>query len=221
MVGILLATLILLIILLCYILNILSLIYLFKGCWQSVHICYPNISLLFGCVYFSFGRLPNKEAFSAIPKNVLWFDYSKMSPISPSLIFVWQCIQSFTLKILQIFPKYFLEFLFEIEKPDANLVIFNFLDNLAICMMDLSIYPWSIKFYLDMLSCLCSLNTLTLLSVWQLPFYFFCEEDWPWANICCQSSSFCLMKTVTELTPLPILLYFMWDAATAWPDKWC
>ena len=26
---------------------------------------------------------------------------------------------------------------------------------------------------------------------------------------------------VAELTSVPILLYFMWDAATAWLDKWC
>ena len=31
-------------------------------------------------------------------------------------------------------------------------------------------------------------------------FLFFCEEDWPWANIQCQSSSFCLRKIVAELT---------------------
>ena len=46
-----------------------------------------------------------------------------------------------------------------------------------------------------------------------------CEEDWPWTNICCQSSSFCLRKIVTELTSVPIFLYFMWDATTAWLDK--
>ena len=48
-----------------------------------------------------------------------------------------------------------------------------------------------------------------------------CEEDWPWANICCQSSSFCLRMIVTELTSTPIFLYFMWDATTACLDKWC
>ena len=26
-----------------------------------------------------------------------------------------------------------------------------------------------------------------------------CEEDWPWANICCQCSSFCLRKIVDDL----------------------
>ena len=29
------------------------------------------------------------------------------------------------------------------------------------------------------------------------------EEDWPWANICCQSSSFCLRMIVAELTSVP------------------
>ena len=38
----------------------------------------------------------------------------------------------------------------------------------------------------------------------------FGEEDWPWANICCQSSSFCLRKIVTEVTPVPIFLYFLY-----------
>ena len=46
-----------------------------------------------------------------------------------------------------------------------------------------------------------------------------CEEDWPWGNICCQSSSFCLRKIVTDLTSVPIFLCFMWDATTAWLDK--
>ena len=31
----------------------------------------------------------------------------------------------------------------------------------------------------------------------------FAEEDWPWANI------------------VPIFLYFIWDATTAWLDNWC
>ena len=43
-----------------------------------------------------------------------------------------------------------------------------------------------------------------------------CEEHWPWANICCQSSSFCLRKIVPELTSVPVILYFMWDTATVW-----
>ena len=30
----------------------------------------------------------------------------------------------------------------------------------------------------------------------------FAEEDWPWANI------------------VPIFLYFIWDAAIAWLNKW-
>ena len=35
------------------------------------------------------------------------------------------------------------------------------------------------------------------------------EEDWPWANICCQFSSFCLRKIVVELTSTPIFLSFV------------
>ena len=35
------------------------------------------------------------------------------------------------------------------------------------------------------------------------------EEDWPWANICCQSSSFCLRKIVAELASVPVFLYFV------------
>ena len=35
----------------------------------------------------------------------------------------------------------------------------------------------------------------------------FGEEDWPWANICWQSSTFCLRKIVPELTSVPIFLY--------------
>ena len=31
----------------------------------------------------------------------------------------------------------------------------------------------------------------------------------------------CLRKIVTELTSVPIFLYFMWDAATAWLHKPC
>ena len=54
-----------------------------------------------------------------------------------------------------------------------------------------------------------------------LTFLCVCEEDWPWANIHCQSSSFCLRKIVAELTSVPIFLYFMWHAATAWLDERC
>ena len=32
---------------------------------------------------------------------------------------------------------------------------------------------------------------------------------------------FLLRKTGPELTSVPIFLHFMWDAATAWPDKPC
>ena len=38
---------------------------------------------------------------------------------------------------------------------------------------------------------------------------------------CYQSFSFCLKKTVAELTSVSILLYFMWDAGTAWLNKQC
>ena len=39
-------------------------------------------------------------------------------------------------------------------------------------------------------------------------FVCFGEEDWPWANICCESSSFCLRKMVSELTSVPIFPVF-------------
>ena len=35
-----------------------------------------------------------------------------------------------------------------------------------------------------------------------------CKEDWPCANICCQCSSFCLRKSVTELMSVPIFFCF-------------
>ena len=38
---------------------------------------------------------------------------------------------------------------------------------------------------------------------------FFGEEDWPWANIWCQASSFCLRKTVPKQISVPIFLYFL------------
>ena len=40
--------------------------------------------------------------------------------------------------------------------------------------------------------------------------YSYDEEDWPRANICCQSSFFCLRKSVPELTSVPIFLYFVY-----------
>ena len=40
-------------------------------------------------------------------------------------------------------------------------------------------------------------------------FIYFGEEDWPWANISWQSSSFCLRKITAELTSTPIFLYFV------------
>ena len=41
-------------------------------------------------------------------------------------------------------------------------------------------------------------------------FIYFGEEDWPWANICCQSSSFCSRNIVPELTSVPVFLYFLY-----------
>ena len=38
-------------------------------------------------------------------------------------------------------------------------------------------------------------------------FLSFGEEDWPWANTCCQSSSFCLRKSGPELTSVLIFFY--------------
>ena len=52
--------------------------------------------------------------------------------------------------------------------------------------------------------------------------YFFFEEDYPWANIRHQSSSFLLRKIDPELTSMPIFLCFICGTpATAWLDKWC
>ena len=48
----------------------------------------------------------------------------------------------------------------------------------------------------------------TLLFRWNSSSFFVCEEDWPYANICCQSSSFRLRKVATELTSVSI---FLWD----------
>ena len=49
-------------------------------------------------------------------------------------------------------------------------------------------------------------------------FFFFDGEDSPWANICCQSSSFCLRKICPEPTSVPIFFYFRtWITATASP----
>ena len=60
---------------------------------------------------------------------------------------------------------------------------------------------------------LCAWNVLSLAKIFIGCHHFFlcvCEEDWSWANICCQSSSFCLRKIATELTSVPIFLYFVW-----------
>ena len=35
------------------------------------------------------------------------------------------------------------------------------------------------------------------------------EKDWPWANIHCQSSSFCLRKIAAEQTSVPVFLCFV------------
>ena len=53
------------------------------------------------------------------------------------------------------------------------------------------------------------------------PFFIFGEEDQPWATIYGQSSTFCLRKIAAELPSVPVSLYFMWDATTAWLDEWC
>ena len=59
---------------------------------------------------------------------------------------------------------------------------------------------------------LCSLifnqSTLLIGNIFFNFFFFFSEEDWRWANTCCQSSSFCLRKVVAELTSMPVFLYF-------------
>ena len=52
-------------------------------------------------------------------------------------------------------------------------------------------------------------------------FFLFGEEDWPWANICCQSSSFCLGKKSWANICANLPLFCMWDAITAWPHKLC
>ena len=56
---------------------------------------------------------------------------------------------------------------------------------------------------------------------------FVCEEDWPCANICCQSSSFFFfLSPQSPSTQLYILVVShsspsMGDAATAWLDEQC
>ena len=51
-------------------------------------------------------------------------------------------------------------------------------------------------------------------------FFFFPEEDSPWANICCQSSSFCLSKICPELMSVPIFLHFVGGMQHSMADKW-
>ena len=48
------------------------------------------------------------------------------------------------------------------------------------------------------------------LKAWNFIFFFFCEEDCPWANVSYQSFSFCLRKIVPELTSVPVFLYFVY-----------
>ena len=60
---------------------------------------------------------------------------------------------------------------------------------------------------------------LSLMSLYSYFFGFF-EEDQPWANIHCQSSTFFLRKIGPELTSVPIFRYFTCGVpATAWLDK--
>ena len=42
--------------------------------------------------------------------------------------------------------------------------------------------------------------------------FYFGEDGWPQANVCCQSSSFCLSKIVPKLTSVPIFLYLICGA---------
>ena len=54
-----------------------------------------------------------------------------------------------------------------------------------------------------------SKKTFPDLEITQSDSFFEEEEDWPWANICCQSSSFYLRRIVPELISVPIFLYFV------------
>ena len=47
-----------------------------------------------------------------------------------------------------------------------------------------------------------------------------CEEDWPWANTCCQPSSFCMEDCRWASIGANLPLFYV-DTATAWLDKWC
>ena len=69
----------------------------------------------------------------------------------------------------------------------------------------------------------------TSLLLFYLSIYLFGEEYWPWANICCQSSSFCLRKIVTDLTSVLVFLYFvcgmppqhgLMSSVWVWPGVW-
>ena len=58
-------------------------------------------------------------------------------------------------------------------------------------------------------SWICLFTYLYLTFSFFLSFFFFGEEDWPWANNRCQSSSFCLRKIFAELKSVLIFLYFV------------
>ena len=92
-----------------------------------------------------------------------------------------------------------------------------------------TILLWNFSTYIKVESIFYLINYLVLVKlityIQQLStfchFYFICspphfiylfifgEEDWSWANICCQSSSLCLRKTVTELTSVPVFFHFV------------
>ena len=38
-------------------------------------------------------------------------------------------------------------------------------------------------------------------------------------RLCLQDFCVCVRKTAAELTSVPVLLYFMWDTTTVWPDE--
>ena len=66
----------------------------------------------------------------------------------------------------------------------------------------------------------------------QKTFFYFPEKDSPWANICCQSFSFCLRKICPEPTSMPVFFYFvcglpppmsgvgLCPGTEPWPLKW-
>ena len=59
--------------------------------------------------------------------------------------------------------------------------------------------------------------------LWYIYFFFFGEENWLRANMCCQSSSICLRKSGPDLTSVPIFLDFLYVGrchSTAWQVVW-